>query len=184
MGLWYPDKSTPLSLRHVVEEAQKSVGPRTIQRYPTKIAMELARPDGVAQNGEACFVIAENGYYVRASGAWKRLWEDSLLPFTGTSPAFNIGGLRSHRSGPWVVLNGVALASAAYTLAGGATGVGMGTVQHAPASQQIQRVTSQLGDLEVVVTGAGAVTARNLQASMTFGSGNYISFDGVTYRGA
>ncbi|QIK82387.1 hypothetical protein [Sanguibacter sp. HDW7] len=181
----YPLPGDPADGPAQIKALAEAVEGRTVMRFASLAARDAALPTGKLVDGMMCHVASENGVYVRAAGAWRLMYGYGEEAFTGTSPGFSISSLRSARTGPLVTLRGTALAvSAGYTLASGAAGVALGTTPHPPAAQQIQRVTSQVGDLELVVTAAGVCTLRNLNASMTFASGNYVSIDGVTYVGA
>ncbi|QIK83116.1 hypothetical protein [Sanguibacter sp. HDW7] len=148
---------------------------------PTVASLDVLYPS--APDGLTAWATTENGVYVRLSGRWRRTVGYGEEPLTGSSPAFGIGSLRSAHTGPLVALRGVATipTGQSYTLAAGVTGVALGKTPHPPSAQQIQRVTSQVGDLELVVALNGDCTLRNLNAPMSFTAGNYVSIDGVTY---
>lgn len=106
-------------------------------------------------------------------------------PATAPAAGFDASGVAAYRSGLVVVVDGNAVVSAGgKTLPQGPTLTPVCTLPHRPRKQQIQRVTSQLGDLEAVLSPTGLLSVRSLQTSMAFGAGNYISFDGLTYIAA
>lgn len=131
MGLWFPDTSTPLSLSQIIEQAQESVGPRTIQRYPTKVAMELALPGAAAENGMLCYVTADSTFYARIGGAWKAQWR----PWTSWVPALTaLGGNPNLGStgvalGKHCIIGGTVHAQGRFAFGGTGITVGSGEYQ-------------------------------------------------------
>lgn len=119
------------------------------------------------------------------SPAGATAYDTGDVTITAASPVtpYGVAGVRSRRIGKDVKLRGNIIMSAATSLSGPG-GVVVGTTPHPPAAQQIQRITSQIGDLEVIISAVGVVTVRQLQGTMSFASGNYISFDGVCYNAA
>lgn len=68
---------------------------RSVMRFATVAARDTALPSGTVADGQLCFVAADNAFYVRVSGAWQVLWQDTR--WTAFAPASGYAGTYRYR---------------------------------------------------------------------------------------
>lgn len=75
-GLPYPELTgVPPNVPEHIKALADAVAPRTVMRFASLAARDAALPTPV--DGMVCYVAADNGYYARVGGQWRRVLSDT-----------------------------------------------------------------------------------------------------------